>query len=112
MKFRINITQEIIDSAKCLNPSSCAFALAYSELVEVMVGSQVYFTRDGRGLNNCVRTPLTRKQSDFVRRFDLGEKVKPTSFEVEIPEEVINRAYGDAVRAAQHIANSQILVAI
>lgn len=116
MKFKINITQKIIDESTCGSGYHCAFARAYSELVPVSVSHETIFFLAGkpdslkRGfIINFVQT--SSEQRVWIRNFDNGkENVLPTSFEVEIPDEVIEYWYGDAVKAAQHIANSEVLV--
>lgn len=114
MKFKINITQKIIDNGRCSSPSNCAFAIAYSELVPVRVGVVIGFL--GRGEFNTSEIPIscigiTSEQAEWILKFDMDKtSVKPRSFEVEIPDEVIEYWYGDAVKAAQHIANSEVLI--
>lgn len=111
MKFIMNITQEIIDKGECGNLSKCAFALAYNELVpNVSVASHIVFGRSSDYIGCIEAVPLTSAQLRFIGDFDNGKKCSPKSFEVEIPDQVIDYYYGDAVKAAQHIANSKILI--
>lgn len=114
MKFKINITQEIIDRGVCGAISKCAFAKAYSELVPVHVGGLISFLSreiDVFGFPRLLdSTPQTAEQKEFIKAFDDGKRVEPTSFEVEIPDKVIEYWYGDAVAAAQHIADSEVLI--
>lgn len=128
MEFIIIITKEVIDkSLRCgtspedvMVTKNCAFALAYRELIpHTFVGNSIVeFYKDEPSI---ISSPfgskiLTKPQVDFIREFDFL-RVKPLeryqfvgrTFEVEIPDEVIEYHYGDAVKAVQKLIDNPVL---
>lgn len=117
MKFTMNITQEIIDKGKCKDSLGCAFSLAYNELVPRV--HVIGYLEDGiifydHQYQRFCAIGCTPKQRDFIADFDANKSVSPTTFEVEIPDAVIEYWYGDSVKAVQHLIDkgSRILKAV
>lgn len=121
MKFTLNITQDLIDEGERENIEACAFALAYRQLIPdaIVTNTSVAIVSSSSkramcGIILCApkyEWPLTEEQKNFIQTFDLDKKlVKPTSFEVEIPDEVINSLYSDHVEVVKRLANSEVLV--
>lgn len=128
MKFKLTITKDVIDKSLLCSTAydknitavgyNCAFAVAYNELVpNVWVAPHiVYFKRkDNRAiiLTTCV---LSLDQQRFIKEFDsfVSEPNKRyglvgRSFDIEIPDYVIQHHYGDASKAAQKIIDNPIL---
>lgn len=123
MKFLITITKDVIDrSLMCgtdqsINDriSGCAFAIAYGELVPVHVlGLEIQFLNDRQRFLDSIKTSFD--QREFICAFDLmchtpeeRYSLVGRTFEVEIPDNVIEYHYGDSVKAAQKIINNPIL---
>lgn len=133
MKFRITITKEVIEKSLMCGvtdkmpqgmgfsaletyvQSNCAFSKAYNQLVQVRVSSAYVRFFDEEGIE-IAREELTNDQKCFVNVFDnMNEKpyerysLIGQSFDVEIPDAVIEYWYGDAVKAVQKIIDNPIL---
>lgn len=104
----MTITQEIIDNSKRGCDSKCALASAYNELVpHVLVRNGIHFYNNLD--QHIASVSFTEDQPQFIRDFDSGNKVNPQTFEVEIPDSVIEYWYQSHAEAAAKIANSKIL---
>ena len=143
MKFTISITKDIIDkSLTCgvsgLAPStsageiqmSCAFAVAYNELIPMVYveTEMIYFHGRNRELLTAVHA--TKEQTRFIEAFDSMNKGNnymyyPNEYEgrfymnrytlvghwfnVEVPDEVIEYWYPDVQKAVDTIIASTSL---
>ena len=96
MKLKIHITKEILaKSMNCRGQAStnCAFAVALREIFpEVSVGYEYVFFEDGNTMS------ITNSMYCFIRKFDdLVDtpierlNLPEQSFEIEVPDEVIER---------------------
>ena len=80
MKYKIEVTAKHIKEGKKKVGSSCPVALACRDVFQmsrIMVG---YVTLD----IDSEKVNLSQKATDFISRFDEGEKVKPFSFYVKV----------------------------
>lgn len=127
MKFKLVMTKDVIEkSLDCGKngkqdlSNNCAFAVAFKELIpNVQVGlGRTAFFKDQYGARPISAVKQTDEQVDFIKVFDdLGKRgtyearrgLIGEEFDVEIPDEVIEFYHGDAVKAAQKIANSPVL---
>lgn len=133
MKFQLTITKDILKrSAMCgafasnPRPLNCAFALAFNELVPNVwvknthtiflkkVTEDLPWLADFTSSNIVAVVENTDPQKEFISLFDTTTPVgrielPEQTFEVEIPEEVINYWFKDASEIAQKIANSEVL---
>jgi hypothetical protein len=129
MKFQLNITKEILrKSSKCSVlqkdiygtsikgldlDRNCAFALAYNQLIpNVIVSNNVEFLTPSS--SRIAFSYLTEKQSEFILKFDRAtpeERIAfpEQSFEVEIPDAVIDYWFKDHVEMAQKIINNPVI---
>lgn len=123
MKFKMTITKSIIAATRMCskeNPfhlfENCAFARAYNELIpNVSVeSSHIYFhAKDTYSDLDCP-VQWTPEQMEFINRFDNATpeqrlEFPEQTFEVEIPDSVIEYWYQSHADAAAKIANSKIL---
>lgn len=131
MKFKITITKEVIDKSLMCGTqkeqskritTNCAFAVAYNELIprtNVFHDSVCFDDINGiaiRKLDGVIFHRLSFEQKDFIYKFDLmdGEPhqrytLVGQTFDVEIPDEVIEYWHGDAVTAAQKLIDNPIM---
>ena len=102
----INVTQEHIDKGKCNHPGRCGIALAIRDIFPnaIILEEWTIFTpdeiTDQQGMwfvpeiqlevtkGNGIINPL--EVQNFVKKFDNNKDVKPTSFDMYIPEGAIN----------------------
>lgn len=86
----VNITQQHIDKGKTGNSTECPTALAVQEKigfkVRVHVGlTFIFFVFDDQYTYDA---PQPQELLQWVRRYDLREKVEPLQFEIAIPDEI------------------------
>lgn len=122
MKFKITITKDVIDKSLMCGTfqfkesvsQNCALAICYNQLIpDVGVGyPNVYFSM---GLN-VVKEYMPQDQLNFIDAFDnmmCNHMQRYTlvgqTFDVEIPDEVIEYWHGDAVTAAQKLIDNPIM---
>lgn len=87
---KVRVTQECIDAGVQSSDSECALALAISEQFEsacVSVGPRRAWMRtemrtEAVSVINYIDYKLPRRTQQFVRDFDAGEPVKPTTLEL------------------------------
>lgn len=123
MKFKITITKEVIDKslmcgvdANILVHTNCAFAVAYNQLIPNTEVTHSYAWFDDEDGNNIGESKLMGDQIEFIQTFDCFSD-DPTqrytlvgqTFDVEIPDEVIEYWHGDAVTAAQKLIDNPIM---
>jgi hypothetical protein len=138
MKFTITITKDVIDksitcgvrglgdsTAKNLH-TSCAFAVAYNELVPLVYveTGDIYFY--GRDNTQLAHVYATREQTKFIETFDSMNrdsdhflisdyfymnryKLVGRQFEVEVPDNVIEYWYPNIQQAIDKILASSSL---
>jgi hypothetical protein len=80
--YRVEVTQEHIDRGEKMNCHDCPIALAVSAALgqEVTVGAEIVHL--GKGL-----AYLPRSVSDWIVEFDLGGRVAPFVFDLEVPQQ-------------------------
>jgi len=88
-KLVIEVTANDIARGEPRKSTACAMALAMQRRLGadiIVTGLRVY-----RELvfDHSVIFQMTKKAGDFVRKFDKGEPVEPTSFTFLVPESVI-----------------------
>lgn len=106
MKLQINLTKEVLKESKyCKNEpgENCAIANAIRDIFpEAMIGtSKIFFKKDSKkpfdfffnSKNETIELPLIASQ--FIDNFDNSspeerEKMNPISFEIIIPESIID----------------------
>lgn len=94
----INITQRHINEGEHGNSAECPAALAIRETIGFKVGVHVglgliFFRRNySPGYkydpSYAYDVPQPQELLQWVRRYDLREKVEPLQFEIEIPDEI------------------------
>ena len=85
-RVKITVTREDIRRGKSCRSRECPIALASRRAlptVDIVVNCR---TLD---MANCVR--ITESAHRFLQDFDLGKPVKPFSFTVLVPEELVRR---------------------
>jgi hypothetical protein len=130
MKFKLTITKKILEASMFCGveggpdpstatniASGCAFAKAFNELVPnvgVENNHTNFYTKDTTMLASI--RDIDPSKEDFIKRFDSLRKtpylrliMEEESFEVEIPDSVIEYWYQDVVEVAQKIADSPVL---
>lgn len=92
MKTTIEVKQHHIDIAKAKrsqrNATSCPIARAMREQKIHFYGVSQEGIEVNRNLENPL--PLPEQAITFIQDFDEGKKVKPFSFEVNIPEQYLS----------------------
>lgn len=124
MKFKITITKEVIDKSLMCGvqsgdvTSNCAFAVAYNQIVPfVQVSHLGALFYKSSGYDSLIASCYgSVEQEDFVTVFDSMYRYPQEryslvgqTFDVEIPDEVIEYWYGDASKAAQKIIDNPIM---
>lgn len=101
MKIKIKVTKDILDRSKLCGTNkliivgNCAIALAVRDIFPqagVSAGDIYPFASNG-DVYSMISLPLSARS--FIRAFDNFSpegriKMKPISFEIEVPEEIIN----------------------
>lgn len=134
MKFILKITKDILKKSSTCGSgidnhfsSNCAFSLAFRELIPntLVLNYDTHFLRQNTGLrtydlvnsrfpDEIAHISHTQDQTAFIKKFDnatifdrihMAEK----EFEVEIPDNVIEYYYKDAVEVAQKLINNPVL---
>ncbi len=79
--LKINVTQEDIDRGEPSRPSGCPIAIALRRLIPGVIVGTI-------GIYDASYDKLTRgtprRAAEFIRRFDLGQSVKPFRFQVTL----------------------------
>lgn len=100
-KFKINITQQVLEDSKMCKHEvgqNCAIAKAISQLFPyINVGASEITFYDNADLDGCyfADSTLPDEAIDFIAKFDEYTpeqriKMQPFSFEIEVPDEVID----------------------
>lgn len=103
-KLRITVTKEILEKSKNCRPEfafavhNCAIALAVRDIFPT---AEVNY--DFIGIEGLETIPLPEAAIDFIEKFDDAnslerEKMDPISFEIEIPDSVINQINIDELK--------------
>lgn len=90
MTVTVNVTQEDIDRGKPMDPSLCPvmYGVWRAGLHPKIyaVGRSGFFGQHHDFKNPPLIAPVAAVR-EFIDRFDDGKKVKPFSFEIEVPED-------------------------
>lgn len=100
MKIQINVTKEILEKSKMCNSKmvigeNCAIALAIRDIFpKTYVGNGTIFI--GANIFEADQIDLPRNVSKFIVRFDKASAeerilMKEFSFEIDVPEKLINQ---------------------
>lgn len=86
-RVRINVTQRDIDRGVRSTLTSCPIALAIKR--RVVEDSTVAVTQFAVLYGTFMSSPFPYRATQFIYHFDLGKPVKPFTFTLELPEEVL-----------------------
>lgn len=107
VKLKISVTEEILNGAGTCryDPGNCAIAKA----VQTIFPNAYVFPQGGIAISEeyanriCRRDfscgiPIPQEASDFICDFDEGKEVEPFSFDIELPDWVIDQMNIDEIR--------------
>jgi hypothetical protein len=93
MVTRIEVTRDDIEHGRKGDCIACPVARAISRTLDApcTVSHEAWIYGRSRCLCDPIRVELPHAVEDFIDAFDVGERVEPVSFDLDIPEELLKK---------------------